>query len=129
MKNVRNTQAQLEILKLINESETALTHAFIQQKLGDLCDRVTIYRVLERLVEEGQIHRFVNMDGVVNFANCVSCKTHGYHHNHLHFNCKNCKSVICLEKVMPQLEIPAGYQIEDYNFVVSGICARCTENS
>ncbi len=90
MKQVRNTHAKTEILNLINDSDVALTHSDIQKRLGDLCNRVTIYRVLERLENEGAIHKIVNVDGVVNFAKCSGKCTHEEHfHNHVHFNCKN----------------------------------------
>ena len=50
-KKPRNTLAKQAILDLISTSENALSHIEIQQKLNNLCDRVTIYRVLGRLVE------------------------------------------------------------------------------
>ncbi len=125
MKQVRNTHAKTEILNLINSSDTALSHHNIQEKLGDLCNRVTIYRVLDRLEEEGKVHKIVNMDGVINYAKCHHCTDSAHDHNHLHFNCTNCNSVICIENVVPQIKMPKDYTIKEYNFVVSGICPKC----
>jgi Fur family ferric uptake transcriptional regulator len=65
MKSARNTTAKTEIQELIVMSNVALSHAEIQKSLDGLCDRVTIYRVLERLLEEGVIHKIVSADGVV----------------------------------------------------------------
>lgn len=124
MKPTRNTPAKNEILNLINASEKTLSHADIQLKLGDLCNRVTIYRVLERLEKEGKIHKFVNVDGVVNFAKCKNCAGE-HHHNHIHFSCEKCKNVTCIEHVVPEIELPENFIVHDYNFVVSGICASC----
>ena len=45
-KNTRNTKAKAEILKFINSSTRAVSHLDIQKSLGEICDRVTIYRVL-----------------------------------------------------------------------------------
>jgi Fur family transcriptional regulator, ferric uptake regulator len=125
MKQTRNTQAKTEILNLVNTSETALSHHMIQEKVGALCNRVTIYRVLERLEEEGLIHKFVNVDGVVNYAKCHSCKEGHHFHNHVHFNCKKCHEVTCIENIVPKITMPSQFVIEDYNFVVSGICPNC----
>ena len=69
-KKSRNTTAKQEILKMIANAGQALSHVEIQQQLNNLCDRVTIYRVLNRLVEEQKIHKIVNTDGVVNYAAC-----------------------------------------------------------
>ncbi|WP_050021025.1 Fur family transcriptional regulator [Chryseobacterium sp. P1-3] len=127
MKQVRNTQAKTEILNLINSSDIALTHSDIQKKLGDLCNRVTIYRVLERLENEGAIHKIVNVDGVVNFAKCSGkCTNEQHFHNHVHFNCKECHSVTCIENAIPEISLPEHFVPQDYNFIISGICPKCS---
>jgi len=125
MKQIRNTKAKSEVLRVINDSETALSHHAIYEKLGDLCNRVTIYRILDRLEEEDLIHKIVNVDGVVNYARCNACEKHSHSHNHLHFNCTNCNEVTCIENVMPQINLPEGFSVNEYNFVVSGICPKC----
>ena len=124
MKQARNTAAKTEILKCISQSEVALSHAEIQSSLEGLCDRVTIYRVLDRLTEEGAIHRIVNIDGVVKYANCRNCSV-DHKHSHIHFSCQKCKSVTCMEDVEPAFNLPARYQVAEVNFTVSGICPRC----
>lgn len=129
MKQVRNTQAKTEILNLINASETALSHYTIQEKVGDLCNRVTIYRILDRLEEEGKIHKIVNVNGVVNYAKCIQCKEGGSHsHDHVHFNCEKCQSVTCLENVVPMISLPDHFFAHTYNFVISGICPKCSDS-
>lgn len=125
MKQIRNTKSKTEILSLINTSEVALSHAEIQGALNGLCDRVTIYRVLDRLSEEGVVHKIVNVDGVVKYAMCHNCKTK-HNHNHVHFSCEKCKKVVCIENVFPQIKLPEKFVIHDYNFVVSGICDNCS---
>lgn len=126
MKLTRNTPSKTEIFRIINDAETALSHADIQQKVGDLFNRVTIYRVLERLEAEGKVHKIVNVDGVINFAKCKGCSDI-HHHNHLHFNCENCKSVTCMENIVPEITLPKNYAVNQYNFVVSGLCADCSK--
>jgi Fur family transcriptional regulator, ferric uptake regulator len=124
MKSSRNTTAKTEILELIVASSVALSHSEIQQSVGGLCDRVTIYRVLERLIDEGKVHKIVNVDGVIKYAGCHSCS--GKHsHSHIHFSCQKCKSVICLEDVEPSFKIPINYEVREMNFMVSGICPNC----
>jgi Fur family ferric uptake transcriptional regulator len=125
MKQIRNTQAKTEILNLINESETALSHHAIQQKVGDLCNRVTIYRILDRLEEEGKIHKIVNVDGVVNYARCNHCGQNSHSHDHIHFNCEKCRSVTCIESIVPEISLPENFIANTYNFVISGICPQC----
>lgn len=126
MKQIRNTHAKTEILNIINGSEVALSHADIQRKIGDLCNRVTIYRVLERLEKEGNIHKITNVDGVVNFAKCNNiCHTDHHSHDHVHFNCENCKTVLCIENITPAIQLPKNFTVRNYNLVISGICPKC----
>jgi len=127
MKQVRNTTAKTEILDLISKSEVALSHAEIHSELNELCDRVTVYRVLDRLVNENVIHKVVNVDGVVKYAGCNTCSTHYNHnHNHIHFSCEKCKSVTCLENVEPAFKLPKKYKVSAVNFTVSGLCPQCS---
>lgn len=127
MKQSRNTAAKSEILNLLEQSEVALSHAEIQSSLDGLCDRVTIYRVLDRLVDEELIHKVINIDGGVKYANCHSCSTaHNHNHDHIHFSCEKCKSVTCMEEVKPTFELPEKYKVTATNFTVSGLCPQCS---
>lgn len=125
MKPARSTVAKTEIQQLIISSPVALSHIEIQKTLEGLCDRVTIYRVLDRLLEEGVIHKIVNTDGVVKYAGCHSC-TEKHHHNHIHFSCQKCKSVTCLEGVEPTYKLPKKYKVSEMNFTLSGLCPQCS---
>lgn len=115
MKQVRNTTAKTEILDLISQSEVALSHSEIQSSLDGLCDRVTIYRVLDRLVEEDLVHKVVNIDGGVKYASCHHCET-VHHHNHIHFSCEQCHSVTCLDDIEPSFKLPEKYKISASKF-------------
>jgi Fur family ferric uptake transcriptional regulator len=120
----RNTQAKQQILKFIQGSNQAVSHADIYAALQSLCDRVTIYRVLDRLVNENKIHKIVNVDGVINYATCHSCTTIHYH-NHLHFSCENCKSITCLDEHEISFSLPPNYQFKESFFTISGVCPNC----
>ena len=125
MKLVRNTAAKTEIQELITGSPIALSHSEIQKSLLGLCDRVTIYRVLERLLDEGVIHKIINVDGVVKYASCHSC-SEKHHHHHIHFSCQKCKAVTCIDDVEPTFKLPKNYKVSETNFMLSGLCPQCS---
>ena len=128
MKSTRNTAAKSAIQLLLKQSNTALSHKDIQNEVGELCNRVTIYRILDRLVEEGEIHKIINTDGVIKYAPCHQCDSHHHHnHDHVHFSCIKCDSVTCLDNVQPSYNLPANYQVQEVNFTLSGICPNCIE--
>ena len=125
---MRNTVARDAILEIINTTDVALSQSDVQAQLPEgLRNRVTIYRVLDRLVDEHLAHKITNIDGVVKYANCQSCSAN-HKHNHLHFNCERCNTVTCIEAVEPSFKLPANYEVNTVNFLVSGICPECKEN-
>lgn len=124
MKASRTTIAKTAILDLIENADRALAHTDIQQELGDLCNRVTIYRVLDRLIEEERIHKVLDTDGVAKFLACHDCEDEHDHH-HVHFSCTKCGSVTCLHHVVPHFKLPSDYILEEVNFTISGICPNC----
>lgn len=126
MKTARSTVAKRHIQDLLHKSSSALSQPELQDLSVGICDRVTIYRVLERLVEEGGAHRTVDMDGTVRYAACHDCDhDHKHAHHHLHFSCEECGSVTCLEDVVPEFRLPRKYKMHEVNFTVSGICSQC----
>lgn len=128
MKNTRNTTAKSAVLELIKNSEVALSHAEIQKLTEGLCDRVTIYRILDRLIIEDVIHKIATPDGTVKYASCHhNHEEHHHIHNHIHFSCEKCHSVTCLDSVEPNFIIPENYLIKEVNFSLSGICSNCNE--
>lgn len=127
MKQRRNTIAKTEVLAILTNSDTALSHSEIQKKLDGLCDRVTTYRILDRLLEEDTIHKISDVDGTVKYAVCHDCSVSAHHHNHIHFSCEKCHQITCLETVEPTFILPSNYQIREVNFTVSGICPNCLQ--
>lgn len=121
----RKISTKKKIKELIDSSEVALSHLEIKKLLNKSCDRVTIYRALNKLSEEGVIHKIIDVDGVSKYAACNGCtKTH--HHNHVHFSCTNCNSVVCIEQVKPKFELPEGYAVKDMNIILAGLCPDCS---
>ena len=127
MKTTRNTTSKTAILELISNSEVALSHIEIQKILNGLCDRVTIYRVLERLTNEDLVHKIATPEGTIKYAICNHKKeNHSHTHHHIHFNCVKCLSVTCLDNIEPSFNIPKNYKVNEVNFTLTGICPNCT---
>jgi len=132
MTNTRNTIAKSTILGLLHNSSVALSHAEIQEQLDGLCDRVTIYRVLNRLITENLVHKIINLEGVIKYAACHFCGTKAkevHQHAHVHFCCEQCQCITCLEDVEPTFHLPAAYIINEMSFMLSGICPNCIDKT
>ncbi len=110
---------------MLQASGVALSHSEIEETIDIPVNRVTIYRILERLIDEGTIHKVVNTDGAMKFAMCHNCSV-THHHNHIHFSCVDCKAVTCLEGVVPSFKLAKEYEVIDVNFTLSGRCPNCS---
>ena len=120
----RTTQSRLAVLSTLIQQHTALSHADMRKLLPTL-DRVSIYRNLDWLTEEGLIDRIMGVDGLRRFA-----FRHHSAHNHPHFQCVDCGETSCLPSVDFQAPtLPAGYQFNDVSIIVAGTCADCSKST
>lgn len=152
----RRTPARAQVLALLLRSEAVLSHAQILDQLqgqGLSVDRVTVYRVLDWLLEHGLAHRVQAEDRGWRFgalaaaasapcagADCAHHHRHGpghtpeslataavTHHQHGHFSCTSCHRMFCLDdpgwSTTPAL--PEGFSFEAVELTVRGRCAAC----
>lgn len=120
----RATPARVRVLRLLRMVPAALTHHEIEQAIGDLpVDRVTLYRVLDWLVESGLAHRNADAQRVFRF----SAAAIGEHSAHTHFRCENCGRVFCLDAAPPAPpSLPEGFSLSHLELDLRGRCAGCT---
>lgn len=125
IKRERNSVTKTHILSILEEKKQALAHKDIQLLLENSVDRVTIYRALDRLVDEGKIHKVTGIEGIIQYAICHNCKTDHHHHNHIHFHCVVCETISCIEQVEPKFKLPTAYTVKEVQCMVSGVCPNC----
>ena len=121
----RVTLARVQVLALLLREEQALTHQQIESKLCRAygTDRVTIYRVLEWLMQNGLVNRVAVGDRTWRFDAIEADQSHG----HAHFQCDECGTVTCLDDVRqpPKVKLPVGYLSSAIELTVKGLCAVC----
>lgn len=121
----RLTEPRLRVLSLLLGAPSALSHNEIEEGLTaeQPFDRVTLYRVLDWLVEYRLAHKIAGDDRVWRF----NAEIESAPHHHAHFKCARCHKVFCLEDVHPALKIdlPSGYLPEEIEVTVKGVCANC----
>lgn len=127
---MKNTKSKLIVLEILNSRNEAFSVAEILKISNGECDKVTTYRILERLESEGIIHKIINYDGVTKFAKCAAkcVETHHHHDNHIHFSCTECGKVECLNEKIPGISLPSKYKISEISMNVRGLCQNCYGN-
>jgi Fur family transcriptional regulator, ferric uptake regulator len=129
--NLSITDGRKKILQLFFKQPGALAHGDIERKAGEKFDRVTVYRTLQTFVEKGIIHTIPTSDNSVRYALCKDNCEEGHHHdNHIHFSCSKCGGTFCLDEVgIPDMKLPKGYQVNEVQVVISGICNNCKKQA
>ena len=121
----RATSGRVRILAVLLSEQRAVTHHEIEERLCDdrRLDRVTLYRVLEWLNEKSLVHRVVSDDRVWRFR----ANDNAHEHQHPHFECTRCTTVICLDDLNAKYDgpLPAGYRSQEIELTVKGLCAGC----
>lgn len=123
----RVTRTRVAVLATLQAEGQPMSHddlaaALVEQ--GEHHDRVTLYRALDWLVEQGIAHRVAGGDRVWRFA-----VARPEAHQHAHFHCGRCGQVLCLENLLPSFAIalPAGYRMDRAELTLHGTCPGCAD--
>lgn len=119
----RATPARIRVLQLLRSTPGALSHNQIELALGESAlDRVTLYRVLDWLVESGLAHKSADANRVFRFSVAAGSE----HATHVHFRCDHCGKVFCLDQPPPSPPaMPEGFSLSRADFDLHGSCASC----
>lgn len=125
---VKVTRPRLRVLAALGQATAPLTHGELEAHLaaGDAggLDRVTLYRVLDSLVDCGLAQRTLDARGVYRF---LLSSVRAAHAAHAHFHCQQCGGVTCLEQMAaPAVALPTGFMARQVELEVHGLCASCS---
>lgn len=126
-RKLKATSPRLNLLNKMQEYKSAMPYSAIQKAMKS-ANRVTLYRTLESLKEQGIIHKAFQEKNESYYAICgQQCSKTHHEHDHIHFKCSNCESVTC-EKPTKALEILIpGIDIHKVSIHVEGVCKLCKE--
>jgi Fur family ferric uptake transcriptional regulator len=125
--SLRSTISRSAILDLFLHNRHALSYSDIEKEVATSFDRVTVYRTLKTFLDKGVVHKVLDDRGGMKYALCNDhCTTLGHHHDHVHFKCTKCGQTNCMDDVaVPGIKLPKGYQAEEFNLLIQGICNKC----
>lgn len=121
----RLTRPRVEVLAVLLAAERALSHHEVERRMKRALaiDRVTVYRVLDWLGEQGLAHKIAGEDRIWRY----NAAGHVHSQSHAHFQCGRCGSVICLDESDEKLRvrIPRGFVPHEIVLMVKGFCSSC----
>jgi Fur family ferric uptake transcriptional regulator len=123
---VKVTPGRVRVLEALTSAAQPLSHADLEALLPD-ADRVTLYRVLDSLVNCGLTLKAVDTRGVFRYS---ATGTQRQHAGHVHFRCTDCGGVFCLKAPPPAPpKLPRGFRLAEVEFDVRGTCAQCARHT
>ncbi|SIQ64084.1 Fur family transcriptional regulator [Maribacter ulvicola] len=121
---IRKTKAVEVLLNEFNTSTVAISAKALIEQLGDTFNKTTIYRVLDKLEDDGVLHSFLGKEGLKWYAKCNGCTAKEHKDVHPHFQCLVCGKVDCLSINVTIPKIP-NRKIEMSQFLIQGKCEDC----
>ena len=88
-------------------------------------NKTTVYRILDKLMDDGVVHSFIGNGGLKWYAKCQNCSCNTHNDVHPHFQCKKCGEVKCLPVIFTIPPIN-GYKVESINLLMVGECINCS---
>ena len=96
MSIIRKTKSVSLLLKTFEQNSQAISAVTLIKELQQKMNKTTIYRILDRLENDGIVHSFLGKDGIKWYAKCDGCSSTTHHDIHPHFQCQDCGKVDCM---------------------------------
>ena len=121
---VRKTKSVKTILEAFESSNNALSVVELIKRFKGEMNKTTVYRILERLEEDGVLHSFTGSNGLKWFAKCQETVTTSQTDLHPHFQCQKCGKSECLTIDISIPKLP-NYRVDSANLILTGECNAC----
>jgi len=121
---VRKTKAVNSLLELFEHTKEALSAIDLVKRLESEMNKTTVYRILERLEDEGILHAFKGKDGLQWYAMCKGCSASHHADLHPHFQCRVCGKTECLDIELSVPSVPQ-HKIDSAELLLFGQCEDC----
>lgn len=125
-RGIKPTANRILVLKAMLSAPRALSLADLEERIGTV-DKSSIFRTLALFQQHHLIHVIEDGSGSVKYEPCGSDTGCSVADMHAHFHCEACHETYCLHTAqIPTIELPEGFSMHAVNYLVKGLCARCT---
>lgn len=128
-RNLKLTRTRLEILKLINDTDSHFNidelHFQIQKRQNKV-SRASLYRNINYFVEAGIIKKSLRCLDKDHYEKISECP------NHIHLLCLKCGIIIeepsdTFQSLLKRISKKHNFQLDDYTIGLKGLCIKCRE--
>ena len=121
---LRKTKSVKILLDEFEKQATAISAITLIERLHLKMNKTTIYRILEKLEDDGFLHSFLGKNGHKWYAKCNGCSSAAHHDIHPHFQCSDCGKVECLSTAVLIPTMP-NRTVDVSQILLQGTCEEC----
>lgn len=127
-KNYKTKQKDI-ILRIIKEKKQFTIKDIYQEVCGEV-GLTTIYRLVDKLVNEGIINKYFTKDNTVYYQYLEKCSRY----NHFYLKCDICGDMIhidcdCISDLSCHILEEHNFIPNRENIIIGGICNKCSEEN
>lgn len=124
-----NTKQKELILSKIICINKVFTVKDIYEQVKDQCGLTTVYRVIDKLVEEKRIVKYIK-DNETYYQFLSECNEI----NHFYLRCDECGSLIhvdcdCIDDLTTHIIREHQFVLNKENVIINGVCANCLKKA
>lgn len=125
-KGIKPTANRILIAKYLINYDYPVSMTEIADDIETM-DHSSIFRVLTRFVDSDLVHVIDDGSGSLKYEICKGEHGHSLNDIHVHFKCESCGKIFCMKsKHVPIVELPEGFSLTDINYVMKGVCDKCS---
>lgn len=122
---IRPSANRIMVMQVLSSALRPISSLEIETAL-DTVDHSSISRTLSAFVEAHLVHQIADGSGSMKYELCRSRHCERHDDQHIHFHCRNCGVTVCLpDSEITPVNLPEGFQAENYSYVITGLCAKC----
>ena len=125
---VYNTKQKDKILDIIKKEKHEFTIKDIYSKLENEIGLTTIYRLVDKLIEENVLSKNIGKDNITYYQYLEKCD----HEDHFYLKCEKCKEMIhidckCIEELTNHIEKEHKFKPSHEHIIINGLCKKCSK--
>lgn len=126
MKETYKTKQKNIILNIIKNQDNSFTIKDIYEKAKDKVGLTTIYRLIDKLVEENKLNKTISSDNTTYYQYLSDCDEE----NHFYLKCERCGNIThidcdCIKDLTSHITKHHKFRPNKDHIIIDGICSRC----
>ena len=115
------------IINIIKNLKHKFTVKDIYDSISNEVGLTTIYRVVDKLVEDNILKKYLSNDNVVYYQYLEKCSKQ----NHFYLKCEKCNNIFhidcdCINELSGHILNEHKFKANNKNIIIEGVCERCT---